>query len=68
MQQDNEPTPDDERTKARRAFLPKCGRFVAVTGPAVVLMMTVRDKAGATAAESVAVLATSNQQAQQAAF
>jgi hypothetical protein len=46
MQQDNEPTPHDERTKARRAFLVKCGRFAAVTGPAVVLMLTVRDKAG----------------------
>jgi hypothetical protein len=44
MQQDNEQPSDDERTKARRAFLAKCGRFAAVTGPAVALMLTASSK------------------------
>jgi hypothetical protein len=47
MQQDNKPLLNDERTKARRAFLAKCGRFAAITGPAVALMLTSSTKAEA---------------------
>jgi hypothetical protein len=55
MSEDNEPGHDDERAKARRAFLLKCGRFAAVTGPAVALMLTVSTKAEATPASSTLV-------------
>jgi hypothetical protein len=47
MQQDDDQNPADERAKARRAFLTKCGRFAAVTGPAVALMLTASSKAEA---------------------
>jgi hypothetical protein len=52
MPQDNEQAPSDERAKARRAFLAKCGRFAAVTGLAVALMLTVSNKAEATEVSS----------------
>lgn len=38
---------DDARAKARRAFLMKCGRFAAVTGPAVALMLSLNGRAEA---------------------
>jgi hypothetical protein len=60
MQHDNEQTPDEERAKARRAFLAKCGRFAAITGPAVALMLTVSNKSQATSA----ALVSSSQTAQ----
>jgi hypothetical protein len=53
MQRDNEQTPDEDRTKARRAFLAKCGRFAAITGPAVALMLTVSNKSEAAAEQLV---------------
>jgi hypothetical protein len=52
MQQNNEQAPEDERAKARRAFLAKCGRFAAITGPAVALMLTVSSKFDAAGASS----------------
>jgi hypothetical protein len=52
MQRDNEQVPEDERSKARRAFLAKCGRFAAVTGPAVALMLTAGNNAEAPQAAS----------------
>lgn len=38
---------EEERAKARRAFLMKCGRFAAVTGPAVALMLSLNSRTAA---------------------
>jgi hypothetical protein len=43
---------DEARAKARRAFLMKCGRFAAVTGPAVALMLSLSSRAEAGACPS----------------
>jgi hypothetical protein len=55
--QDNDHASDDECANARRVFLAKCGRFAAVTGPAVALMLTFSSKTEAFEATSTAVVA-----------
>jgi hypothetical protein len=57
MQQHTEQPPDEERAKARCAFLAKCGRFAAITGPAVALMLTASSKAEATQVSSAPAVA-----------
>ncbi len=47
-------TDDDKLRAERRAFLEQCGRFAAVTPPAVTLMLAVGDKA-AVAASGVTI-------------
>jgi hypothetical protein len=48
MCRDNEQEAADERTKARRVFMTKCGQFAAITGPAVTLILQFSSKAAVT--------------------